>query len=263
MDPTGRIHVDNGQGEEDPPGQGCEPPPDLPARPLADDVIPGVDRLQERVEVRRRPGLGGRRDDDDRLRAVRQPLLQRPTPPDLGRADHECIGPASTGGEEIEQPLGDRVEVDPLSVVHDDHQDIAVRDRIAERGGVERVNPVVAGGRRPGRVERPHDSSRVGRIADCSISDFRRDISDFRRDISKSSWICNLRSCNLRSCNLRSFIPRRAIAGSPRDSRPGGGGRSGRACRRRWHGRRGGRWGGPRSWCRRGWPRRRRRTRPG
>lgn len=118
------------------------------------------------------PGLGGRGDDHDRLGPVGQPLLQRLVPADLARADDECHGPPATGGEQVEQALADPVEVAPLTVVHHDHQDLAVRDRVAEGRGVERVNPVVPKQRGFGRREGPHGSARSQIMADLRITDF-------------------------------------------------------------------------------------------
>jgi hypothetical protein len=111
----------------------------------ADDVVAAFDGLQERVEMGGRPLLERRRDQDDRLIAAGQAFLKRLVPPPGVGADDECVGLAVPGLEEVEEPLADGVGVGVVSHGHDDHENLATGNRVAVRGEVEGVNPVVAG----------------------------------------------------------------------------------------------------------------------
>jgi hypothetical protein len=93
-----------------------------------------------------RPSLGARRDQDDRLRASFQPFLERLVPAFGIGPDDERLGLAVPGLQEIEQTLADRVGISAIFPGHDDDENLAIGDRIAERRGVERMNPVVAVG---------------------------------------------------------------------------------------------------------------------
>jgi hypothetical protein len=162
VDPARRKRVEERQGEQDPPGERRKPPPQLSAStrgPSADDMVPGVDRLEERVEMRGRPRLEGRRDQDDQLRTARQAFLQGLIPAPRIGPDDESLGLPLPGFEEVEQALADHVGVGPFALPasrHDDHEDIAVGDRVAFRGGVERVDPVVFRRRTLRAGEDPH-----------------------------------------------------------------------------------------------------------
>jgi hypothetical protein len=169
--PAGREGVEHRQGEEDSPGEGCQPPPGIPARgrrASADDVVAVVDRLQERVEVGDRPFLEGRRHQDDRLRTAGQALLERLVPADRVGPDDERFGLAVPAFEQVEQASADRVGVGMSEAGHHDDQDSAVGDRVAAGSEVERVDPVVSGFQRVRFREGPH--ARVARGASQASS---------------------------------------------------------------------------------------------
>jgi hypothetical protein len=146
MHPARGVNVGQRQSEKRPPGERRQPAPKSSrrvCRAAADDVIPGVDRLEERVEMGSRPGLGRRRDQYDRLIPAREALLECLVPAqDIGSQD-EGLGLPLAGLEQVEQPLADRVRVGVVVRGHDEHQNFAIRDRLANRGGVEGVDPVV------------------------------------------------------------------------------------------------------------------------
>ncbi len=242
-------------------------------------MVAGVDRLEHRVEVRRGPEFLGRGDQDDRVRPVEQALLKRPRPADLVARHDEGVGGAMPLLEEREQPFahlvgrrggfGARAIVVRPRVDHD-HPDPTVGDRLAEGGGVERVNPVVdVVGDRPFQLrQRPHDRSPrdVGgslRPEDgfkpgdsLQIADRRlqiesrlsnpRAISDpvvrrgSRESIGSAGQfaICNPAICNAGFRDESGAIIRAATDPPPSGKRPGTGGRPARGGRRRSVGRR-------------------------
>lgn len=104
--------------------------------------------------------------------AVGESLFQSPGPADPGGRDDEGVGGTAALAEEVQQALRDLVRrgggprrgraVGRRARVDDDHADAAARERVAERGGVEGVDPGVLGreagvgvGRELG--QRPHD----------------------------------------------------------------------------------------------------------
>jgi hypothetical protein len=175
MDPAGGEDVVHRQGEEDPPGEGREPPGDPPAladRSTADDVVAAVDRLEERVEVGGRPGLGGRCHQDDRVRPVGEPFLQGSAPADRLGMDHEGVGLATPGLEQLEQAPADLVGLGVGLRGHHDHPDTAPGERVPPGRGIDRVNPVVLGRRAREVRGVPHRPAPAG-MTDFRISDFR------------------------------------------------------------------------------------------
>jgi hypothetical protein len=65
MEPAGRVDVLDGDGEDELPGEPAEPSGQALVDadpPLPDDVVAVVDRLQERVEMGRRPEVERGRD---------------------------------------------------------------------------------------------------------------------------------------------------------------------------------------------------------
>ena len=177
MDPAWGEDVVHGQCEQDSPGESREPPADAPARPdrpSTDDVVAGVDRLEERVEVGGGPGLGGRRHQDDRVRPVGEPLLQGLAPADGVGADHEGVGFSLAGPEQVEQAPADPVRLGDVTRGHHDHPDATAGERVPLGGGIDRVNPVVLGRRAREILAGPHRPSPIG-MATLVISDFRQE----------------------------------------------------------------------------------------
>ncbi len=82
------------------------------------------------------PRLGGRRDEDDRLRAASQSIFERPAPSSRVGAEDEGFGFPVPGFEQVEQTLADRFWSRTVLGRHHDHQDFAVGDRVAFSGGV-------------------------------------------------------------------------------------------------------------------------------
>ena len=113
-----------------------------------------------------RPAIEGRRDQDDRLRAPHQALFECPGPALTLGPDHERLGGPLAGLEEVEQALADLVGVGLRVVVveprHHDDEDGAAGDRLADRGGIERVDPVVFEGESVEGREGLHARGRPG-----------------------------------------------------------------------------------------------------
>jgi hypothetical protein len=107
-------------------------------------MVPGVDRLQEWVEVLGRPAIEGGRHQDNPMRPARKPVLKRLVPARRLGPEDEGVGLPVAGLEQVEQPLADRVGVGVVLAGHHDDQDLAVGDRLAQGRQVERVDPVVA-----------------------------------------------------------------------------------------------------------------------
>ncbi len=73
MEPAGRMNVKHGNREDQTPSRAGDPAPDPPPgtrRPSADDVVAPVDGIEERLKVSRRPGLDGRRDQNEGEREI-------------------------------------------------------------------------------------------------------------------------------------------------------------------------------------------------
>ena len=72
-------------GEQEAPGERGPPPPDSTGEgegSATDNVVAVIDRLKERVKVLNGPAGLGRGDEDDRVRAIGHPLLDRLRPAD-------------------------------------------------------------------------------------------------------------------------------------------------------------------------------------
>jgi hypothetical protein len=77
---AGRMDVPQRDGEDQSPEHRRQPSPEprqVAGRPPADDMIAGVDGLQERRQVTRGPRLLGRRDQHEGKMGVGQPQGQR------------------------------------------------------------------------------------------------------------------------------------------------------------------------------------------
>jgi hypothetical protein len=136
-------------------------------------VIALVDRLQERVEVGDRPFLNGRCYQNDWLRTTSQAFFQGFVPASLVGSNDERLSLATATLEEVEQSLADRVGVRMVAARHHDDEHLAVRNRVALGGQVERVNPVLSRIEllgRPGRQERPHASVALGASQESSAA---------------------------------------------------------------------------------------------
>lgn len=92
VEPAGRVDIDDGDGEQQPPGEHDEP---AARRPTADDVVGPVDRLQERGEVGGGPAVDGRR-DEDQGRGCRLDVAQRSRPAETAQQRDDA--PADLGG---------------------------------------------------------------------------------------------------------------------------------------------------------------------
>jgi hypothetical protein len=143
-------------------------------------VVPGFDRLQERVEVGGLPRFRGRGHQDDRLIAVGQPVFERPGPTGRVGTDDEGVRLPLPGLEHVEQATADRLRLGPILGRHHDHQDIPVRDRLAFGGSIERVNPVIFRQRGLGLRERPHLRVARSRISNREISDLGGGMVDIK-----------------------------------------------------------------------------------
>ena len=89
------------------------------------------------------PGLGGRRDDHDRLPGAFHALFQRLVPAQCLGPDHEGVGLAISIYQQVDQATANRVGVGALAGIHDDDEDRGRGHRVALGVGVERVDPVV------------------------------------------------------------------------------------------------------------------------
>jgi hypothetical protein len=102
-----RVDVED-RDREDHPAREAADPPDNPARepqyPPARDVVAEIDRREQRLEVRGRPWLDGRRDQHEGRQVPRERALQRLGQPRL--APLEGDDPAL----DIPPRLGQRVE---------------------------------------------------------------------------------------------------------------------------------------------------------
>src|SRR5262249_6157972 len=79
VEPAGRMDVDDGNREDDPPGDPFGPAPGALGEwnlPPADHVVALVDRREQRVEVRGGPWFTGRGDEDERCRCALETFFE-------------------------------------------------------------------------------------------------------------------------------------------------------------------------------------------
>lgn len=193
---TRGINVSNRNREDEPPRKRArrfrQTPPDAEG-PSADDVVAMVDRLQERVEVRRRPRIPSRRDQYDRMRSLRCFTLQNVAerfPRNVDDSDvqrtagaaPEHFGESGRDRFGLWKPIRTRREDDGVDAgAHERFPAIMGFERIGLRGGVgvvvaHREGSSWAGGRKSlagaGVKARPAREARGGRSA------IRRDRGD-------------------------------------------------------------------------------------
>ena len=179
MQAARRVDVDDRDRKEDAkrPSQHAI---DQARRSLAIGVVAVVDRLQERFEVPRRPGLGRGGDQDEGLRrpfeAAADRLVEPAVAVDVDRADLDL---AKLILQEAKQAVGDRLGVGRRPEVDDEGEHRGARQRLAAVPGlvgivVERARVVghfasrlsdlrpgqpIGQGATEGRLEAPGDRS--------------------------------------------------------------------------------------------------------
>jgi len=140
MQPAGRVDIAHRHREQQPPGQHGQPSLDAggpKCGPLPKGVIAKVDRAQQGFQVRLGPGLGRRREQDDRLgRSVQGSLDSLIHTAPVGMRDHGRAS-ASETGEHADEALADRLG--GIAGSDDNDANVGVRQRLAFEVGLERV----------------------------------------------------------------------------------------------------------------------------
>jgi hypothetical protein len=154
MHPYRREDVGDRNREQPAVGHRAEPSGQL-AQPgsvsAANDMIPGVDCLEQRVQVACRPRGAGRCHQNNRLIAFGQSLRERFVPAvDVG-SDHDRRRFSTPLAQQLEQSRRDRLRAGRIFDGEHDDTDVRLRQRLSFREGVERVDPVEVLG---------HDASR-------------------------------------------------------------------------------------------------------
>jgi hypothetical protein len=247
VEPGRRVDVGHRHREDHVPGPVAQPAPHAAeprGRPAADDVVAGVDGLQERVQVGVGPGLRRRGHQHQGQRRPGQRPLQDPSPALVLRRLDDGLGHAAPAPDAIDQAPGHLLGARQFALGQHDDPDPSLRQRLAAEMGLERI---VA----RARVGTGHGLPR--RV--CQTHQFLRRPSDR----------CGSRTLQgTAACRWWAMpAPTRASAGRPGGRRLAGCGRRGRGGRRRSGPRRCGSGAAPRWSCRPRAPRRRGAGRPG
>jgi len=168
MEPAGRIQVQDGDGENQPPPEGSNPSSgglDAAHPPPANGVVAVINRLQEGIEMLVGPGLGSGRQQDQRERC----------PGDRGGNSMAQIGSSAvnrnhpqfavTGGgaKTLENPSGNGRCAFFGERAEDDHQDPCAGERLAMKMAGERISIVRLGGDSHSSLRAKREAIALGR----------------------------------------------------------------------------------------------------